>query len=66
MTGNYNWVSREFNPLSRKGWDNHKKPTANGKMGFGRLTEVVVGLAATMPFVVVLVLLVTTLLTLWP
>jgi|SoimicMinimDraft_3_1059731.scaffolds.fasta_scaffold40548_3 hypothetical protein len=54
-----------YNPLSRKGWDNHKKPSANGKM-FGRLAEVVVGLAATMPFVVVLVVLVTTLLTLWP
>ena len=65
MTGNYNWVTREYNPLSREGWDNHKKPTANGKM-FGRLAEVVVGLAATMPFVVVLVLLVATLLTLWP
>lgn len=55
-----------YNPVSREGWDNHKKPTANGKMRLGRLTEVVVGLAATMPFVVVLVLLVTTLLTLWP
>ena len=52
-----------YNPLSRKGWDNHKKPTANGRM-FGRLADVVVGLAATIPFVVMLAVLMATLLTL--
>lgn len=59
-------MTDNYNPVSREGWDNHKKPTANGKMRFDRLTEVVVGLAATMPFAATLVVLVTTLLMAWP